>query len=133
MHSNPVALARASIALDLRESIRPTAASTAARLGVSSRTLQRRLVARGTTFRLLLSECRRAIVDTELASPGRTISAIAYDIAMTPQSLSRAYKSWTGRPPSAGRSCAATAQPAAVWIPPAVSSSPRRRYRRRRA
>jgi AraC-like DNA-binding protein len=90
----------ASTALDRR----PTLPDLARRLGLGPRTLQRRLAAQGETFDSLLARSlrRRAV---ELLSRGHSVTAVGVELGYSDTAhFTRAYRSWTGRPPSADRS-----------------------------
>jgi AraC-like DNA-binding protein len=82
----------------------PTLAALSAHTGLSTRTLQRRLRETGTSFAHLLQEVLREKAD-ELISRG-TLSQgeIAFMLGYSEVSaFSRAYRSWTGRPPGAAK------------------------------
>lgn len=74
------------------------------RLGESPRTLQRRLMARGLTFRGLLHEVRHDLARTLLLMTDLSIAEIARRLGYrSPGSFTRAFTRWTGRSPSAFR------------------------------
>ncbi|MFQ6395468.1 AraC family transcriptional regulator ligand-binding domain-containing protein [Nocardia sp. KC 131] len=78
----------------------PTIESVATHLHVDERTLRRRLVSEGTTFRELIDEIRATLAEELLTIDGITLGDIAgrlgyHDAA----SFSRAYRRWTGRTP----------------------------------
>ena len=82
----------------------PTLATLSVHTGLSTRTLQRRLRETGTSFEHLLQEVLREKAD-ELISRG-TLSQgeIAFMLGYSEVSaFSRAYRSWTGRPPGAAK------------------------------
>jgi AraC-like DNA-binding protein len=79
----------------------PQVDKTARRLGMSARTLQRRLRASGTTFsdlleRVLERKARRLLMQRE-----RTLTDIADELGFSEQSaFQRAFKRWTGTTPA---------------------------------
>lgn len=83
--------------------------SAAARaLGMSTRTLQRRLRERGIVFARLVEEVRRRLSARYLADPTLTLGEIAWLLGYSESSaFNRAYRRWTGRSPSADRRRAA--------------------------
>ena len=79
----------------------PTAAQVAAVLGLSQRTLQRRLSAEGTTYSALLDDVRRERALDSLASGKPSLEALASRLGYRQQgSLTRAMRRWTGQTPS---------------------------------
>jgi AraC-like DNA-binding protein len=83
--------------------------SAAARaLGMSTRTLQRRLRERGMVFAGLVDEVRRRLSARYLADGTLTLGEIAWLLGYSESSaFNRAYRRWTGRSPSADRRRAA--------------------------
>lgn len=83
--------------------------SAAARaLGMSTRTLQRRLRERGIAFAGLVDEVRRRLSARYLADGTLTLGEIAWLLGYSESSaFNRAYRRWTGRSPSADRRRAA--------------------------
>jgi AraC-like DNA-binding protein len=83
--------------------------SAAARaLGMSTRTLQRRLRERGIVFAGLVDEVRRRLSARYLAEGTLTLGEIAWLLGYSESSaFNRAYRRWTGRSPSADRRLAA--------------------------
>jgi AraC-like DNA-binding protein len=81
------------------------ALSAAARaLGMSTRTLQRRLKARGIVYAGLVDDVRRRLSDKYLADANLSLGEIAYLLGYSESSaFNRAYRRWTGRTPSADR------------------------------
>jgi AraC-like DNA-binding protein len=78
----------------------PTLAHVAKRLGMSGRTLQRRLEEEGTSFAELLDELRRGMAQAYLADPQVSISEVSYLLGFSEQSaFQRAFKRWTGLTP----------------------------------
>jgi len=75
-------------------------ASVAERLGVSGRTLHRRLHERGTTYQELLDRVRLRLASRMLAA-GRPIADVASNVGFSQAStFHRAFKSWTGQTPT---------------------------------
>lgn len=73
-------------------------------LGIGTRTLQRRLIARGATFRGLLNTVRRERATRELVESERSIHEIALGLGYAaPSELTRAFRRWTGMGPAAYR------------------------------
>jgi AraC-like DNA-binding protein len=76
----------------------------AAQLGMSPRTLARRLAEEGTSFAGLLTEVRSALADRYLAERSLPISQIAWLLGYAEISgFTRAFRRWTGTAPSAAR------------------------------
>jgi AraC-like DNA-binding protein len=83
------------------------AEDVANRLGVSQRTLARRLANEGLTFSAFLDEIRTDLADRYLADHDLSISEISWLLGYRePASFSRAFKRWTGRRPREARSSA---------------------------
>jgi AraC-like DNA-binding protein len=81
-----------------------TIETLAAGLGLSPRTLQRRLGAAGTSVRQLLREHRLAMADLRMRSSSLSQSAIAEALGYADgTAFWRAFKSWTNTTPSAHR------------------------------
>jgi|GEM_PF-735951 len=82
-----------------------TVPAVAAELGLSPRTLQRRLGEDGTTLRALVQEQRRQTAEALLARKAVPVSSVADNLGYgDPAVLSRAFKGWTGTTPSRFRS-----------------------------
>jgi AraC-like DNA-binding protein len=76
----------------------------AAKLGMSPRTLARRLSAEGSSFAAILDEIRSALAHRYLADRSLPISQIAWLIGYTEiGTFTRAFQRWTGMSPSAAR------------------------------
>jgi len=76
----------------------------ASRLGVSPRTLQRRLAAEGLTFATVLDRLRADLAGRYLQDADLPISKIAWLLGYAEVSaFNHAYKRWTGRTPGEGR------------------------------
>lgn len=100
---DPFALAaRRAIERTLRET-HNNLAVLARELGLSERTVQRRLQERGTSLRELVDQVR-ADVATRRLREGATTTELAYDLGFArPQAFNKAFVRWTGKPPSAYR------------------------------
>jgi AraC-like DNA-binding protein len=76
----------------------------AAQLGMSARTLARRLSSEGSSFAGILEEVRSALARRYLADRTLPISEIAWLLGYAEiGTFTRAYQRWTGMPPSAAR------------------------------
>lgn len=78
--------------------------SIADEIGISSRTLQRRLAEEGTSLRRLVQQHRSHRVDRLLLDRHTTITSIAHDVGYSDgTTLSRAFRNWRGRSPRQSR------------------------------
>jgi AraC-like DNA-binding protein len=69
--------------------------------GFSPRTLQRKLAREGTTLRHLVETTRRQKAEKMLALPGARVNQVAMALGYgDPTAFWRAYREWTGTPPS---------------------------------
>ena len=94
--------ARAVLGDNLPEG-RATAAEVGRRLGVSERTLRRRLRAEGTSLRALLKDVRRALSERHMRT-GVTLTETAFLLGYSEVSaFYRSFKSWTGQTPGTYR------------------------------
>ena len=85
-------------------------ASVARELNMSSRTLQRRLRAEGTTFRDILDDVRRELAIRYLTRRELSINEITYILGFVePSSFTRAFRRWTGSCPTVYRDAARAA------------------------
>ena len=76
----------------------------ASQLQMTSRTLRRKLTEEGTSFQLLKDEMRRDTAIHYLSQPNQPISQIAALLGFSePAAFARAFKQWTGVPPSVYR------------------------------
>jgi AraC-like DNA-binding protein len=76
----------------------------ARRLGVSPRTLQRRLETEGTSFGEVLDETRRRVALELIADPTLSIGDVSRGVGYADQfAFNKAFRRWTGRSPSAYR------------------------------
>lgn len=102
-HREPV-LSRVRAALSDAPAGYPDLATVASRLGMSSRTLKRRLREHGFSFRRLLDEIRCRDGIRLLQGTSLSIEDIAYHLGYTtPGNFSRAFRSWTGTTPAVFR------------------------------
>jgi AraC-like DNA-binding protein len=77
---------------------------TAVALGISTRTLKRRLAEEGTTFSALLEELRRERAERLLRSTTLSIDAIAETVGYSDvANFTRAFRRWTKTTPTAFR------------------------------
>jgi len=82
-----------------------TAEQVANYLNMSSRTLNRRLVEQGTSFRKLLNRQRRELALKYIQDESLSLTEISYLLGFAePSSFSRAFKGWTGQTPTESRS-----------------------------
>lgn len=83
---------------------RPEVAQVARELGMSERTLQRRITAEATTFRDLLSDARRELSEQLLGDPALQIDEVTYLLGyQDTTSFYRAFREWTGTSPGEWR------------------------------
>jgi len=79
----------------------PSIENVAERLGLSSRTLSRKLRESGTNFQSLLDEARRKVAEDRLLNSRMSIQQIAEACGFgDAQNFAQAFKRWTGRSPS---------------------------------
>ena len=79
-------------------------ASIARTLGMSPRTLQRRLEERGTSFGRVLEEVRRQRALQLLSVPRMSVGEVAFCLGYAnPRAFYRSFRRWTGRTPSEWR------------------------------
>jgi AraC-like DNA-binding protein len=70
-------------------------------IGISSRSIKRKLNAEGTSFRLMLEEARRRDAHQMLVHSNRSIQDISHQLGyLNPANFSRAFASWTGESPT---------------------------------
>ncbi len=82
----------------------PSISRCAARLNISTRSLQRELATRQTSFQQLLDETRRDLGESLLQDPANTIVDVAIRLGYTDQAaFTRAFARWTGEPPARWR------------------------------
>jgi AraC-like DNA-binding protein len=79
----------------------PSQEDVAKFLNMSARTLQRKLVDCGITYREILDETRRVLALAYLSTPRHTVSDVTYLVGFSAgSSFTRAFRRWTGRSPS---------------------------------
>ena len=94
---------RSQISQSLSEGV-PTIFDTAQRLGMSGRTLQRRLSKLGYSFQTLVDESRRLLSERLLQETDYSLSEIAFMTGYSEQSaFTRAFKRWAGQTPRSYR------------------------------
>ena len=82
---------------------RPSVWHTAREMGVSVRTLQRRLGEEGSSFSAVLDGLRRDISEELLGEGDRSVADIAFLLGYSePSAFHRAYRRWRSAPPSRG-------------------------------
>src|SRR5690606_22697145 len=82
----------------------PDLEQVANRLCVSTRTLKRKLQRHGTSFLLILEECRRRDAQKLLEHSGLSVQAVAARLGyQNPANFSRAFSKWTGESPTSFR------------------------------
>lgn len=82
----------------------PTIRVVAKRLGMSVRTLQRRLDEHGVAFRDLVQQVRRELAQRYLAERGANLTEVAFLLGYSELStFDRAFRRWTGSTPVAAR------------------------------
>lgn len=79
----------------------PTADEMARKLGLGTRTLQRRLSSHGLSFAAVLETTRRALVEAYLDDPRLSLTEVAYLLGYTEQaSFFRAFRRWYDMTPT---------------------------------
>lgn len=79
----------------------PTIMAVAEALGMTVRTLQRRLAANNLSYRHVLDDLRRKKAEAELISRAFSVAEIAQRLGYSdPSHFARAFRRWTGCPPS---------------------------------
>src|SRR5262249_54999294 len=92
---------RVRVALGERLASDPSPSEIAAALGMSARSLQRRLQEPGTTYAPLFDETRRGLACRHLRDEGYSVTEIAFILGFDDaSSFARAFRRWTGRSPS---------------------------------
>ena len=98
--SDPAVAIRLNVAENLAGDT-PTLASEAERLGMSQRTLQRRLTEAGTSMQTIVDECRREMAKRLLTETDHTLSSIGYILGFSaPAAFTRSAIRWYGVTPS---------------------------------
>jgi AraC-like DNA-binding protein len=94
---------RSAIAAELPRGV-PTLESIAPQLGMSTRTLRRRLQELETTFREVLDATRCELAKRYLADQALPVGAVGFMVGFSePSTFHRAFKRWTGVTPAAFR------------------------------
>ena len=82
----------------------PSMDAAAQRLRLDPRTLHRHLARESTSYRALTTETREALATELLSTTGLTVAEVAHRLGYSEvAAFSRAYKRWTGAPPSTRR------------------------------
>lgn len=82
----------------------PALEEIARELSMSSRNLQRTLRGAGTSYQLLLDAARRDLAIRHLANPATSAGQVGFLLGFSePSAFHRAFRRWTGKPPSAFR------------------------------
>ncbi|MGE0158300.1 MAG: AraC family transcriptional regulator [Gemmatimonadales bacterium] len=85
----------------------PPLADIARELAMSDRNLQRALKSEGTSFQKLLDEVRRDLAVRHLSNPSTSTGQVGFLLGFSePSAFHRAFRRWTGKPPSAYRRAA---------------------------
>jgi AraC-like DNA-binding protein len=93
----------------------PTQARTAKALGMSERTLQRRLRDEGTTFARIVDGTRRELSEHYLSEPNVAAFEVAFLLGYSePSAFHRAFRRWTGMTPQEYRQRASNERPEAA-------------------
>ena len=106
-----IVLGVASIASDVENLIKdalpsgiPSVKQIGMHMGMSNRTLTRRLADHGVTYRDLIKKTQLELAQKLLKTPARSIAEIAFETGFSEQSaFNRAFKRWTGKSPLAFR------------------------------
>jgi len=94
---------RIQISQSLSEGV-PTVSDVAGRLGLSGRTLQRRLADQGLAYQDLVDAARRALAERLLRETDYALAEIAFLTGFSEQSaFTRAFKRWSGQTPRSYR------------------------------
>ena len=94
---------RIQISQSLSEGV-PTVSDIAHRVGMSGRTLQRRLSDRGYSFQKLVDEARRELAERLLKETSYPLAEVAFLTGFSEQSaFNRAFKRWAGETPRSFR------------------------------
>lgn len=82
----------------------PTFEELTVLLGMSARTLRRRLEKEGTSYQRIKDNARRDVAITLLSKEGRTVSDVAEQTGFSdPSAFHRSFKKWTGQSPGSYR------------------------------
>lgn len=98
--SDPIVVQVRSTLLAMMETSIPRRERVASRLGMSERTLQRRLLEADSSYQQILDELRQQLAEEWLMSQNWSVSEIAARLGFTePRSFQRRFKTWTGHSP----------------------------------
>ena len=98
--SDPIVVQVRSTLLAMMETSIPRRERVASRLGMSERTLQRRLLEADSSYQQILDELRQQLAEDWLTSQPWSVSEIAARLGFTePRSFQRRFKTWTGSSP----------------------------------
>jgi AraC-like DNA-binding protein len=122
----PHASLREQVAKQAREllaaGLRAHGATVARRLGISARTLQRRLREEEATFRGVRDAVLREVVEALLSNPWLKMEAVALSVGFADvAAFSKAFKRWAGCAPAQYRKRLACGPPISVAIAPMVA------------
>ncbi|MEM9740777.1 MAG: helix-turn-helix transcriptional regulator, partial [Pseudomonadota bacterium] len=94
---------RIAVSQTLSEGV-PTVSDIASHLGMSARTLQRRLSHKGSSFQQLVDHARRHLAEQLLRDTNYSLSEVAFLTGFAEQSgFTRAFKRWAGQTPRSYR------------------------------
>ena len=107
----PATTSRRTLAAEVRAAVaaalpdgQPNKSQVARRLGMSERSLHRRLADDGHTFQDIATQARRDAAESLLRSSDHTLADVAFLTGFSDQTaFSRAFKRWTGHTPAAFR------------------------------
>jgi AraC-like DNA-binding protein len=86
----------------------PSRSQVARRMGMSERTLQRRLAEHGATFQTVVTQARQDAAEALLRADAHSIVDVAFLTGFADQTaFTRAFKRWTGTTPAAYRQACA--------------------------
>lgn len=98
--SDPIVVQVRSTLLAMMETSIPRRERVASRLGMSERTLQRRLLEAESSYQQILDDLRQQLAEDWLLSQNWSVSEIAARLGFTePRSFQRRFKTWTGFSP----------------------------------
>lgn len=98
-----VSVVRSHVQRALSEGV-PTVTATARQVGLSGRTLQRRLAEEGTSYQEVVDEARRELAVHLVGETSYALTEVAFLTGFSEQSaLTRAFKRWVGSSPKAYR------------------------------
>lgn len=89
----------------------PKMSAVAKRMGMSARTLHRRLAKQGTSFQTLVEDTRKVLAKQLLRTTPHPLAEVAFLLGFSEQSaFQRAFKRWTGATPRAFRAAGSAGQ-----------------------